>query len=83
MARILTRRGRFDEALAALRLADIERLKGYWRGSLLLAVGETLSAGGQKDRALATYRALLADESVQSNHRKAAGEAIKGLEARK
>ena len=79
ITRILTRRGEFDEALATLRLADVDKLRGYWRGSMLLALGETLAAAGQKDKALATYRALLADDSVEASHRKVAGEAIKTL----
>jgi tetratricopeptide (TPR) repeat protein len=82
-ARILTRRGKFDEALATLRLADIEELRGYRRGSMLLALGETLVSAGQKDQARATYRGLLADETVEPSHRKAAEKAIRTLESRK
>lgn len=82
MARVFTRRGDFDEALAALQLAAMDKLRGYWRGSMLLALGETLAAAGRKDEALATYGALLADDSVEASHRKAAGEAIKTLAPR-
>jgi len=75
-ARVLTRRGKFDEALEVLNVVDADRLRGYWRGSMLLALGETLAAAGQPDKALAIYRALLADESVEASHRKAAEWAI-------
>ena len=44
IARILTRRGKFDEALAAINLAVVEDLKGYWRHSMLLTLGDTLAA---------------------------------------
>jgi tetratricopeptide (TPR) repeat protein len=83
MARILTRRGKFDEALATLHLADIDKLQGHWRGSMLLALGETLAAAGQKDKALVTYRALLGDDSVEPSHQRAAEEAIETLESQR
>jgi len=76
MARILTRRGECDEALATIHLADVDKLRGYWRGSMLLALGETLAAAGRKDKALATYRAIVADHTVEAGHRKTAGDAI-------
>jgi len=81
-ARILTRRRHYDEALKVLNLADIDNLRGYWRGSMLLALGETLASAGQKDQALATYRVLVADESVEASHRKAAEEKIKTLKGK-
>jgi hypothetical protein len=38
IARVLTRKGRFDEALAVLDKADIQNLKGVWRDNLLKSV---------------------------------------------
>jgi len=78
-ARILTRRGRCDDALATLRKADIDNLRGHWRGSMLLALGETLAAAGRKDEALTAYRELLADDTVIPQHRKTAEEAIQAI----
>jgi tetratricopeptide (TPR) repeat protein len=80
-ARILTRQGKFDLALAILHRAKIENLNGFWRHSMLLSLGHTLADAGQKDKALATYRALLADESTEGGHRKAAEQAIEALES--
>jgi hypothetical protein len=54
----------------------IDGLHGFWRGSMLLALGETLKAAGRKDEAAAAYRQLLADETVLPNHRKEAEDAI-------
>jgi tetratricopeptide (TPR) repeat protein len=78
-ARILTRRGEFDEALGILNLVDIEKLSGSWRGSMLLARGQTLAAAGRKDEALEAYRAVLADEAALKAHQEAATEAIRGM----
>jgi tetratricopeptide (TPR) repeat protein len=79
-ARILTRGGKFDDALATLRRVDIDNLRGYWRGSMLLALGETLGAAGRKDEAIAAYRAAIADDSVEAGHRRTAEERIKAFE---
>ena len=81
-ARILMRRGKFDEALATLSRANIEKLEGFWRHAMLLSLGETLAAAGRKDEALAAYRAALADDSVEAGHRTTAEEAIKAIERR-
>jgi len=80
-ARILTRRGKFDEALDMLNLVDIEKLSGSWRGSMLLARGQTLAAAGRKDEALEAYRGVLADESSLKAHQEAAVEAVRALES--
>jgi tetratricopeptide (TPR) repeat protein len=80
-ARILTRRGKFDEALETVNLVDIEKLSGSWRGSMLLARGQTLAAAGRRDEALEAYRGVLADKSALKAHREAATEAIHLLEA--
>ena len=78
-ARILTRRGEFDEALKVLNLVDAERLSGGWRGSMLLALGETLAAAGRKDEALKAFRDVLEDESAEAGNRQRAEERIKAL----
>jgi hypothetical protein len=72
------------QALEVLDRVDVDKLSGSWRASMLLARGRghTLDAAGRTDKALATYRALLADESIQPNYRKAAEEAIKALETK-
>ncbi|MDA0836244.1 MAG: hypothetical protein O3B01_00510 [Planctomycetota bacterium] len=79
-ARILTRRGKFDEALAVLNRAAIESQKGYWRHAMLLSLGETLTAAGRKSDALRAYRSVQEDESALKSHRDAAAKAIKLVE---
>ncbi len=80
LARLLTRSGRHDDALATLRKVDIENLRGYWRGSMLLAVGAAQHSAGRREDALATYRALLADDTIEPGHRKAAEAALTTIE---
>ncbi|MFV1994489.1 MAG: sugar-binding protein, partial [Verrucomicrobiales bacterium] len=81
-ARILTRKGRFDEALAQLELVDVDKLSGFWRHSMLLARGETLAAAGRGDDARAAYRAALADDTLAPALRAKAEAAIEALEGR-
>jgi len=78
-ARILTRQGKFDDALATLRRIDTEKLRGTWLHSTLLARGDTLLAAGKKADALATYQAVLADKDVEKRHRETAETAVKNL----
>ena len=80
-ARILSRRGEFDEALEILDLVDAARLSGKssWAGSFRLVRAKTLQAAGRKDEALKTYRAVLADGAASDRHKKSAREAIEAL----
>ena len=79
-ARILTRRGKHDEALKVLDLVDAEELGGSWSGSVLLSRGQTLEAAGRKPEALKAYRAVLSSKTAHEAHRKAARQAITQLE---
>ena len=45
-ARILTRRGEYDEALKVLNLVDAENLGGSWTGSMFLTHSLPLRASG-------------------------------------
>ncbi len=81
-ARILTRQGRLDEALATIHRANIEELKGYWRHAMLLSLGETLAAAGRTDEALSACREVLGAENAQSHHREAAEDAVRKLQAK-
>jgi hypothetical protein len=38
MARVLTRKGRFDEALAVLNKADLSKLQGVWKTNILKSI---------------------------------------------
>jgi len=78
-ARILTRRGKLDEALEVLNLVGVEKLSGYWRGSMLLALGETLAAAGRKDEAVKAFRDVLEDESAEARNRQRAEKEIEAL----
>ena len=78
-ARILRKNGKFDDALAILQKVDVAKLRGYWHGSMLVALGDTLTAAGREDEALAAYREVLTDENVSAADRKAAEEAIRTI----
>jgi hypothetical protein len=47
IARILTRRGKFDEAVSALNRAEPEKLRGVWRDNILKSISEVQKARGQ------------------------------------
>lgn len=81
-ARMLRKKGESEKALATLRKVDIAKLRGYWHGSMLLALGETLKAAGRNDEALTAYQDILADDTVIPQHREAAHEAIQSMKAR-
>ncbi len=78
--RLLRESRKFDDALATLGKVEIDKLAGTWRGSMLLARGETLNAAGKRDEALATYRAMLTDSAVEPRDQKSAKEAMESLE---
>ena len=75
-ARILTRRGKFDDALATLRKVDVDKLQGYWRGTMLLALGDTLRAAGRNDEATRAFRSVIDDASLDVRLRKTAEEKL-------
>ena len=79
IARILSKRDKFDEAIAAIDLAAIEDLKGYWRYSMLLTLGKTLKAAGRNEEALAAYHKVLDDKDASAGNRATAKNAIKEL----
>jgi predicted negative regulator of RcsB-dependent stress response len=76
IARILTKRGQFDEALATLRKVDLDKQGGFWRGSLLLSLADTQLAAGRKADAEATYKSILADAAADPRLRKLAEEKL-------
>jgi len=78
-ARMLRKAGEIEKALATLRKVDIAKLRGYWHGSMLLALGETLKSAGRNDEALAAYQEVLADDTVIPQHREAAQKAIQAI----
>ena len=82
-AHILRKSGKFDDALATLRIVEIDKLLGPWRGSMLLALGETLHAAGRKDEALGAYKSVLTDPTVEPRDRKAAEKGIQDIQSKK
>jgi uncharacterized protein DUF4838 len=47
VARILTRQGKYDEAMTTLKRADLEKLQGVWRENILKSIAEVQKARGQ------------------------------------
>ena len=78
-ARLLSRMGKHDEALATLRLANTDKLKGTWRFNLLIALGEAQQAAGHPADARAAWQAVLDDPSSEARHRQAATAKLKSL----
>jgi len=78
-ARILTRRGDFDQALSTLDLVDAQDRRGYWRGTMLLARGSTLAAAGRREEALKLYHAMQEDAYVDERHQQEAESRINEL----
>ena len=79
IARILTKSGKFDEAIAALNEAEINKMTGVWHGNLAASLGDTLLAAGRKDEAIAAYQSIIADETTDTRQRKAAEEKITSM----
>jgi len=80
-ARILTKQGKYDDALQALEKAEIDQLKGFWRHEMQLAKGHTLAAAGKKQAAQQIYQSVLQDKTSSSGHRQQAEEQLKQLGA--
>jgi len=79
IARILTKSGKFDEGIAALNQAEINKMTGVWHGSMAMTLGDTLLAAGRKDEAIAAYQSIIADETTDAGQRKAAEEKIAAM----
>jgi hypothetical protein len=79
IANILSKRGKFDDALAALKLVDHEKAGGFWHDQFRLRIAGTLQAAGRKDEALAAYREIIADKSSDPRLRKVAEESLASL----
>lgn len=79
-ARILTRQGKYDEALNALARINTEKLSGTWRDSTLLARAGTLATAGKREEALEACRLVLSHPKTEARHRKSAEEMIGELE---
>ena len=75
-ARILTRQGKFDSALAILKLVNTETIRGYWRGEILLTLGETLSTAGRAPEAQAAFTKVLTDPTASQAHQQSAQQAL-------
>lgn len=80
VARILTRKGDFDGAIKVLDQADVDKIGGSWKGSILLSRGETLEAAGRKAEAIETYQQVVAHEGSHAGHKTSAQEAIARLQ---
>lgn len=78
-AQILTRQGKFDEALATLDRAQIEKLKGIWRHTFLMSKGNTLAAANRKQEALQTFQQIVDDQSASERHKSEASTQIEQL----
>ena len=81
IARILSKGGKFDEAIAALNKVEIAKLRGVWHGNLAASLGDTLLAAGRKAEAIAAYQSIIADDTVDARQRKIAEEKIASMKS--
>lgn len=77
IARILAQRGQFDEALATLGRVDLEKLRGFWRGSLLVSRGDIQLSAGRRPEAIASWREVVDDATMEPRIRKLAEEKLR------
>jgi len=59
-----------------LRLVEMDKLSGYWRGSMFRVAGDTLKAAGKNDQAAEAYREVIKESAASAADRKAAEEGI-------
>ena len=78
-ARILTKQGKFDEAMNILKQVDAGKLGGSWAPSMLYSQAETLAAAGRNKEALDAYRSVVDHKSVAHKHKERAEQAIAEL----
>ena len=79
-ARLLRQQQKYDEALQALQVVGLPKLKGYWRGALYRAAGEVHEAAGHRDEAIAAYREVERERGSSRADRTIAEEALKRLQ---
>ncbi len=79
IARILTRAGKFDDAIATLNRADVSNLKGTWRGNILLSLADVHLAAGHQTEARAAFQAVAEDATLEKRQRDSAGERLRQL----
>ena len=75
-ARLLAKKGDYEEGLAVLDRADPAKLAGSWASSLKISRAEVLAAAGRKDEAATIYREIVDDPAAQRAIREKAGEAL-------
>jgi tetratricopeptide (TPR) repeat protein len=76
-ARVFSRKGQHDEAVKLLKPQTTDTPRGFWRGSMWLALADAYKAAGRKAEAQELYQQLLKDDQVEPTHRKAAEAALK------
>jgi len=78
-AAILTRRKKYDDALATIDRIAVDTQKGHWRHATLLALGDTLTAAGRTGEARKAYARVTDDDSASKLHREAAAAQLADL----
>ena len=79
IARIQSKRGQHDEAIATLARADIPKLQGVWKGNMLLTLADVQLAAGRKVEAAAALKVVAEDVNMPPWNRKAAEAKLAGM----
>lgn len=77
--RILTSQQKYDDALEVLHRIEIDKVRGSWRGSMLMSLAETLTAAGKTEEAIAAYQQVVDAPNSLKPHRERAAEEIERL----
>lgn len=64
-ARLLTKKGEYERALAVLDRANLEKLSGSWASMIRLSRADVLTAAGEEEKAAALYREIVDDPAAQ------------------
>jgi tetratricopeptide (TPR) repeat protein len=75
-AAILTKQGKYLEALAAFEVVDFDKQTGFWLHEMLLSKGTTLLAAGQNGDARELLQKVLKADSASAAQHKRAKEAL-------
>ena len=75
-AAILVKQRKFKEAIAAFRVVDFDKLKGFWLHEMLISKGKVLSAAGQNNETKNLFLRVIDDKTASPSQRKRANEAM-------
>lgn len=83
MARILSKQGQLDAALAVLKRVDTSKIGTFWKTSMELAEADAFAAGGRREQAAAAYRRIQEDPAGDERLKQIAAKKVSGESGRR